>query len=72
MTSKVQYISDSKGKTSAVIIQFKDWKMVQEKLKSLEKEKSILLGIKNALKEISDLESKRKKTQTLNEFLNEL
>ena len=71
----VQYITDIKGRKTAVQLTVKDWERIQKDLEELNnfRDKKVFFdGLKNAFAEVKEIEAGRKKGTTLNEFLNEL
>ncbi|MEK7435195.1 MAG: hypothetical protein AABZ74_18835 [Cyanobacteriota bacterium] len=69
----IDYIIDEKGKQKAVIIQIDEWNKFKNENLKLKKKLNVLSGIKDAFQEIEEIkQGKRKKGQTLSEFLNEV
>jgi hypothetical protein len=71
----LQYITDIKGRKTAVQLPVKDWERIQKDLEELDKyrdKKVFFDGLKEAFAEVKEIEAGRKKGTTLNEFLNEL
>lgn len=69
MSITVKYIVDEKGKKIAVLIPIKNWTIINEDYKKLQKKVEILTGIKDALMELKSLYNSGKKLQTLKSFL---
>ncbi|MFA6925220.1 MAG: hypothetical protein WC223_13325 [Bacteroidales bacterium] len=73
----VQYISDNRGHTKAVIIPITYWNDIAKKLHipDVEDEPSkeqILKGLREAIEEMKIIRAGKKKQKTLKEFLDEL
>lgn len=69
----VQYITDEKGKQTAVIVSIEAWRQLQAEHEKLLNKLEVLGGIQEALKEVQEInQGKRKKGRTLGEFLNEI
>lgn len=64
----VQFVSNSKGKITAVQLPLKEWKEVERKLEAFRIAESIRAGYK----EMKQIESGEIKAKTIEEFLNEL
>ena len=64
----MQYLVNDRGINTAVFVPIKEYNELQESKRKLQ----ILLGINNALQEVQDVKSgKRKEGRTLEDFLNE-
>lgn len=69
----VQYITNEKGKQTAVIIPIKEWKELKAEHEKLLNKLELLDGLQDALKEVKEIrQGKREKGRTLGEFLNEM
>jgi hypothetical protein len=74
----LQYISDSKGKTSGVYIPIQEWNRLKKKytiLKMLEgkdEDLKILNDLRDAVNDINLINQGKLKAKTFNEFLDEL
>ena len=69
----VQYITDEKGKQTAVIVPIEEWKELKAEHEKLLNKLEILSGLQEALKEVQEIkQGNRKKGRTLGEFLNEM
>ena len=75
----VQFLSDAKGNTTAVLVPIEQWREISSiyKKEVLAKEmppakKELLKGIKEALQEVKQIESGKKKGTSLKQFLDEL
>lgn len=64
----VQFVSNSKGKITAVQLPLKDWKKVEEKLEAF----NLATSIKAGYKEMEQIENGEIEAKTLEQFLNEL
>ncbi|MBX9732447.1 MAG: hypothetical protein K2X37_00135 [Chitinophagaceae bacterium] len=71
----LQYLSDNKGNTTAVLVPIDQWhqitKLVEQSTTAPDKKK-LLKGIKDALHEVKLIEAGKKKATTLKAFLDEL
>ena len=75
----VQFLSDAKGNTTAVLVPIDQWREMTSiyKKEILAREappskKDLIKGIKQALEEVNQIESGKKKGTTLKQFLDEL
>ncbi|MDQ1086943.1 hypothetical protein [Siphonobacter sp. SORGH_AS_1065] len=64
----VQYVSNAKGKVTAVQLPLKDWQEVEKKLEAF----AIAEGIKAGYREMQIIEEGKLPAKTLSDFLNEL
>jgi len=71
MSSVLKYIIDDKGQKTSVLVPVKTWDELNENLKKLNKKLTILTGIQQGLKEVSESKAKGKNLQTLADFLSE-
>lgn len=72
---QLQYITDIKGRKTAIQLPVRDWERIQKDLKELDiyRDKKVFFnGLYEAFAEVKDIEGGRKKGTLLNEFLNEL
>lgn len=72
MKIALQYLSDSKGETTAVQLSLTEWKRIISKIKKLEQTLKIKSDLKEAFEQVEELKKSKGKKQTLNDFLNEL
>jgi len=72
MDLHLQYITNDKGATQAVVIPHKEWYLFQKEYNKLKKKLDILLGIGNALEEVDMIQSGKKKGKSLATFIDEL
>ena len=72
MKIALQYLSDSKGETTAVQLSLTEWKKIISKIKKLEQTLKIKSDLKEAFEQVEELKKSKGKKQTLNDFLNEL
>ena len=72
MELHIEYLTDSKGKQKAVVISQREWKNFQAEYTKLKNKLSILLGIQDALKEVQEIQSGKRKGKTLGNLLNEI
>ncbi len=74
----LQYISDSKGHKTGVIIPISDWETLKSKFKGLEEEISeqskdeILQGIKHAVEEMNLIKKGKLKARSAKDLIDEL
>lgn len=64
----VQFVSNAKGKVTAVQLPLKDWKEVEKKLEAY----NIAASIRAGHKEMQQIESGEIKAKSLEQFLDEL
>jgi hypothetical protein len=72
MKIALQYLSDSKGETTAVQLSLTEWKKIISKIKKLEQTLKIKSDLREAFEQVEELRKSKGKKQTLNDFLNEL
>jgi hypothetical protein len=72
MNINFQIATDNKGKKSSVIMPYRDWELLQNKIAKLESEQKILLGLKDAMLEVKQIIKGKKKAKSLESFLNEI
>jgi len=75
----LQYISDSRGKTTGVFIPIQEWEVLKFKFKGLEEEElgeqskvEILQGLQQAVGEINLVKQGKMKARNAKDLLNEL
>jgi len=72
MKIALQYLSDSKGETTAVQLSLTEWEKIVSKIKRLEQTLKIKSDLRDAFEQVEILKKSKGKKQTLNDFLNEL
>jgi len=72
MTLHLEYITDKRGKAKSVIIPRKEWDFLQNDYIRLKNKLAVLLGLSEAMREVRDIQSGKKKAKSLSAFLNEL
>ena len=72
MTLHLEYITDRKGKAKSVVIPRKEWDLFQNDYMHMKNKLAVLLGLRDAIKEVHDIQSGKKKAKSLSDFLNEL
>lgn len=72
MALHLNYLTDIKGKKTAVQIPFSDWKKFYDEYQKLLQFKKVKTELIDATKEIKMYESGKKKSKTLTQFLNEI
>jgi len=70
--NKIKYVTDPAGKRKEVIIPFPVWSSLTEQLEALKEKQKILLGLRQACKEVKKQQKGALKEKTLDEFLDEL
>jgi len=70
----IKYVTDTRGKRKEVIVPYQTWADITEELEALREKQKILLGLREACKEVKEQEkqNERRKEQTLDEFIDEL
>ena len=71
MTYSLSYISDSKGKHTAVQMPMKDWKKVEQRLREADFLTNLRASFSDALQEVNLHRQGKKKLKTLEELLAE-
>ncbi len=72
MKIALQYVSDPNGRLYAVQLPITEWEKVLARIKKYEQILKLKSDIREALNEVHQLKSSKKRKQTLTEFLNEL
>jgi len=70
--NKIKYVTDPAGKRKEVIIPFPVWYSLTEQLEALKEKQKILLGLRQACKEVKNQQKGALKEKNLDEFLDEL
>ena len=72
----IQYLSDNKGNTTAVLVPIDQWKQItklfEQTAATPPDKKQLRKGIKEALNEVKLIEAGKKKATTLKAFLDEV
>lgn len=68
----IRYVTDTVGKRKEVIVPYQTWTRITGELEALREKQKILLGLKQACREVKKQERGTLKEQTLDEFLDEL
>jgi len=74
----LQYISDSKGQKTGVIIPIKDWEALKSKYKGLEEDiieqskEEVLQGLKQAVEEMNLVKAGKIKARSAKDLIDEL
>lgn len=71
MNLTIQYLTDTNGNKTAVVISMKNWEEFQKEHEKLENKIKVLNGIADALDEVEEIKKGKKKGKPLREFLNE-
>ena len=72
MTLHLEYITDRSGKAKSVVIPRKEWDFIQNDYMQVKNKLAVLLGLRDAMKEVREIQSGKKKAKSLSDFLNEL
>lgn len=72
MKTTLQYVTNSKGKTTSVQVPLSEWEELLAKLKKYEQALQMKSNLQEAFAEVSTLKKSKAKKQNLKEFLNEL
>ena len=67
----INYITDSYGKQSAVIVPIADWEEIMERLAKMKRKLEILAGLEEAVEEVNMAKEGKLKLKSLKEFLDE-
>lgn len=70
--NKVKYVIDPAGKRKEVIVPFSTWTLLTKELETLKEKQKILLGLRQACREVKQQQKGTLKEKTLDEFLDEL
>ena len=70
--NKVKYVIDPAGKRKEVIVPFSTWTSLTRELETLKEKQKILLGLRQACREVKLQQKGDLKEKTLDEFLDEL
>lgn len=68
---QVQYIVDSEGHKTSVIVPFQEWETLTDRYHKQQAKLKVLLGIRDGLTEIKQAKQRGEKLQTLDDFLHE-
>lgn len=71
MKNTMQYIVDSSGVKTSVIVPYDKWEKINEDYHKLQNKLKVFLSIQNGLGEIKAAKRQGIKLQTLSDFLNE-
>ncbi|OFY63986.1 MAG: hypothetical protein A3H98_06960 [Bacteroidetes bacterium RIFCSPLOWO2_02_FULL_36_8] len=71
MKPNLQYISNEKGKPTAVVISIKEWLAFEKEYLKLLQYTKLKAGLKDAFIEMQEIKSGKRKAVTLSDFLNE-
>ena len=72
MKTTLQYVTNSKGKTTSVQVPLSEWEKLLGKLKKYEQVLKMKSGLQEAFAEVEAMKKSKAKKQTLKEFLDEL
>ena len=71
MKNNVQYIVDTAGKPTSVVVSLSEWERVNEQYEKLLRKMQLLTGIKGAILEVRKAKKNGTALQSLRSFLNE-
>ncbi len=72
MESELKYLTDNKGKRTAVQIPYEDWKRLKEEHKKLKQLLKIKSDLQEAFQEVEDYKNGKIQLKTLDQLLDEL
>jgi hypothetical protein len=72
MTLHLEYLTDESGKQKSVVIPQKEWNFFQTDYQKTKKKLEILLGIQNAMREVREIQSGKRKARTLKSVMQEM
>lgn len=72
MQTQVQYVNDSHGKLTSILLPVKEWKKLLNKIKTYEQQQKVKNDLTRALKEVELMEKGVMKKRTFKELLDEL
>jgi len=72
MESYIKYLTDKKGKRTAVQIPYKDWKRLIEENKKLKQLLKVKSDLQEAFQEVEDYKKGKIQLKTLDQLLDEL
>ncbi len=72
MESDVKYLTDKKGKRTAVQIPYEDWKRLTEENKKLKQLLKVKSDLQEAFQEVEDYKNGKIQLKTLDQLLDEL
>lgn len=71
MSNSIKYMIDESGSKTSAIVPIRTWEKINEDFQKLQNKVNLLIGLKAALLETNEAKQKRRKMQTLKNFLNE-
>ncbi len=71
MTLHLEYITDGSGKPKSVVIPRKEWDFIQNDYMQMKNKLAVLLGLRDAMKEVREIQRGKRKAKSLSDFLNE-
>jgi hypothetical protein len=71
MASAVKYMVDEKGDKTSVLVPIQTWAKINQDYAKLQNKLSLLVGLKNAFREVKEARKSGRKLQTLKSFLRE-
>ena len=69
MTLRIEYITDEKGRHKSVVIPHSQWMTYQAEQSKIKNKLEVLLGIRDAMKEVHQIQTGKKKGKSLRSFL---
>ena len=67
----IQILKDPKGNPESVLIPYQEWKKYELQNQKIKNKLEVLKGLQNAVEEVKEIKSGRKKGKTLKQLLNE-
>ncbi|MFN4253530.1 MAG: hypothetical protein ACK4Q5_00805 [Saprospiraceae bacterium] len=71
MDNALQFLTDSTGKRTSVLIPIADWEKMDAERRQLQKKLEVLLSIREGIREVRDARKNGIELQSLDDFLNE-
>lgn len=68
---KIQYVTNSRGEKKAVMIPIKEWEILEKHFEELMQYLTMKSQLKDAYKEVKEIQKGNKTKVNLNDFLNE-
>lgn len=69
--TNVQYVVDNSGKSNLLLVRRKDWEDIHAKYRKLQKKMEVFDAVRDGIQEVKMARKKRKRLQSLSDFLNE-
>lgn len=69
MSLDIKYLTDEKGKRTAVVISIDEWNILKKELETFRQQEELRMQIESGLKEIKEWKNGSKELITLEDFL---